>query len=276
LREENAILVVATLLLIVIIGVMFPIYGDINSIPGMFVSAWVGAKEYAKNIINSEAAGNWLFYAAAGALILVLLSILIKLIKSVRKKRPPRRKSTRIRRFRVRVRKAYRGIIAYIFGVIESILNVIRRFLQIILNFFHIVLTLLHITVVIAIIYYIVQSFPEPISAVQSALADSKTPAEFQGLKGGLTLFLFMLLGVTLGFVVLAVLARAFAKIISAGISPQSKIVGWIIAYLLYGVAVILTIAIFSKLAAAVCGVVFFVLIPIVGGLIGLMVDETG
>lgn len=138
----------------------------------------------------------------------------------------------------------------------------------------HVVLSFLYVALLVAIIYYLMQSFPEPIYGVQSVLTNSKFPEQFQGLKGGLTLFLFILLGVTAGFILLAFLARMFARIIALGVAQQPKIIGWIIAYLLYGVSVILTVAIFSKLAAALCGVVFFILVPIVASLIGLIVEE--
>jgi hypothetical protein len=180
------------------------------------------------------------------------------------------------------IRRFFAAIFGFIMAIIYGILEVIRKIFGILSEFFHalmeflvVALILLGIVACLAGIYAAVQAYPEPFNAVGSAFTGNGAPAQFQGLSGGLTFFAMVLAGLLVFFALFIAMARGFARVIGSHEAMHPRILGGIIAYLLYGVSIVITIAIFSKFTAAVAAVIVFVLIPIVGSLISLILEES-
>lgn len=330
MKEERVLYVFAALLLIILVGVMVPIVGDVNSVPEKIWSTWEKVKhffgstfgsayEWLKNVLHTPNADATILYVTAALVILALILVLIKLIRRRKKLRPTTPEIETIeaetiaagedvdlevevdpepvaetkptagarskplpnqrRTFRVHVTKARRSIADFFTRLANRIFDFISGTFHIILEFVHVVIALLHALVLMAIFSAIVYHSKDWIEKnVGTAFTELKPPAGFQGLWGGLMVFTILLVAITAGFLLLAfafsLLARAFARIVALGSAPETRTIGRIMAYCVYSLALIMTVIIFSRPAAAVVAVILFVLAPIVGALLRLTLEE--
>lgn len=353
MKEESALYVIAALLLIILIGVLVPIAGDMHSVPQKIWSSWESVQQYfasgyewLKNIVRSKSADATILYVTAGLVAFALLLVLWRLIHKRRKSQTfkvetdtkakpvktartvkagepagpvetvsakvtteteepeaqtetpdsepnveievevepeptletkPKARYAGKRIYRVHVIR--KRMSSFFSRVGKSIFDFITGMLELILNFAHVVIALLYALILVVVFGGVIYFSKDWIEKnVGPALLELKPPADFQGLWGGLMFFAVLLATITaislLLVLAFSVLARAFAKVVALGSAPEPKRIGRVLAYVVYSLALIMTVVVFSKTAAVVTALGLFIVAPIVAALVRLTLEE--
>ena len=169
-----------------------------------------------------------------------------------------------LRKIRRRRSRGTDQVVGFVFGMFGVIFNFFRFTLYVVGNVF-----------LFSAIYFVVVTYPDPFKNIGLAFYGPTIPPQFQGFNGALILFSIIAAGLLLGFAIFIVSVKIFAELLASQDAPRPRATAFIVAYLLYGASLTITIGLFSKFAAIVCILVTFILAPIILGLIGLIVDET-
>jgi hypothetical protein len=164
------------------------------------------------------------------------------------------------------------GWFGKVWRFINEAYNRLSHIVWIIFNTFwnFVKLTAVVVFVVVAVWYY-----SDPFYAVWTALEDTRVPAQYHSFRGWVVFFVVVTAMVAAGFVLMAIMTRLFTKTIMAFLSLRSRQVVWVLAYLLWGVSLVVTAALFNKLSGLMFFIFVFVLGPIVATLTYLVLEES-